>query len=67
MNTLYIYTTKSDRKKGYYKFGQTSNTAENRVTQQQTGNSELLELIYFIEVCFVDMKTKHAYVKKRHF
>jgi hypothetical protein len=50
MNTLYIYTTKSDRKKGNYKFGQTSNDALTRVNQQQTGNSELLELIYSIEV-----------------
>lgn len=52
--TLYIYTTKSDRKLGRYKFGQTIRTAESRVKNQQTGNSEGLQLIYEIESDYSD-------------
>jgi len=42
MNTLYIYTTESDRKKGQYKFGETIREANSRIKNQQTGNSEEL-------------------------
>lgn len=45
MNTLYIYTTESDREKGRYKFGETSRQAEARVKDQQTGNSEELIIV----------------------
>lgn len=41
-NTLYIYTTQSDREKGRYKFGQTIHEADSRIKNQQTGNSEYL-------------------------
>ena len=51
---LYIYTTKSDRKLGRYKFGQTIRTAESRVKGQQTGNSENLELICEVESEYTD-------------
>ena len=52
--TLYIYTTKSDQKLGRYKFGQTIRTAESRVKNQQTGNSEGLELICKVESDYTD-------------
>lgn len=42
MNTLYIYTTESDRQKGQYKFGETKRDTEQRIKEQQTGNSESL-------------------------
>ena len=42
MNTLYIYTTESDRKKGQYKFGETIREVDSRIKNQQTGNSEEL-------------------------
>jgi len=42
MNTLYIYTTESDRKKGRYKFGETTRKVDSRIKNQQTGNSEEL-------------------------
>jgi hypothetical protein len=42
MNTLYIFTTESDRDKGQYKFGETTRDTEQRVKEQQTGNSESL-------------------------
>lgn len=42
MNTLYIFTTESDRNKGQYKFGETTRDTEQRVKEQQTGNSESL-------------------------
>ena len=45
MNTLYIYTTETDREKGRYKFGETSRQAEARVKDQQTGNSEELIIV----------------------
>ena len=45
MNTLYIYTTETDREKGRYKFGETSRQAESRVKDQQTGNSEELIIV----------------------
>ena len=45
MNTLYIYTTESDRNKGQYKFGETIREAESRVKDQQTGNSEELIIV----------------------
>ena len=47
MNTLYIYTTESDRKNKKYKFGGvfSDRTAESRVKDQQTGNSEKLEIV----------------------
>ena len=49
-NTLYIYTTESDRKLGRYKFGQTKREANQRVKEQDgTSNSEPLEKIYSIE------------------
>jgi hypothetical protein len=49
-NTLYIYTTESDRKLGRYKFGQTERDAEQRVKEQDgTSNSEPLELVFSIE------------------
>jgi len=48
--TLYIYTTKSDRNLGRYKFGQTEREAEQRVKEQDgTSNSEPLELVFSIE------------------
>ncbi len=43
---IYVYTTESDRKIGQYKFGQTKIDSISRVKQQQTGNSERLEVIY---------------------
>lgn len=49
-NTLYIYTTESDRKLGRYKFGQTEREAKQRVKEQDgTSNSEPLELVFSIE------------------
>lgn len=45
-NTIYIYTTESDRNKGQYKFGQTIHDAKKRIDQQQTGNSQELEMIF---------------------
>ena len=45
MNTLYIYTTETDREKGRYKFGETSRQAGDRVKDQQTGNSEELIIV----------------------
>ena len=49
-NTLYIYTTESDRKLGRYKFGQTERDARQRVKEQDsTSNSEPLELVFSIE------------------
>lgn len=45
MNTLYIYTTESDRTKGQYKFGETIRETESRVKDQQTGNSEELIIV----------------------
>jgi len=48
--TLYIYTTKSDRKLGRYKFGQTKRDAEQRIKEQDgTSNSEPLELVFSID------------------
>lgn len=44
-NTLYIYTTESDRQKRQYKFGETIREAESRVKDQQTGNSEELIIV----------------------
>ena len=44
-NTLYIYTTESDRQRGQYKFGETIREAESRVKDQQTGNSEELVIV----------------------
>jgi len=45
-NTIYIYTTKTYQQKGWYKVGQTKNTAEERVKQQDgTSNPEELKLI----------------------
>jgi hypothetical protein len=52
--TLYIYTTKSDRKLGRYKFGQTIRTAKSRIKGQQTGNSEGLEQICEVESDYTD-------------
>ena len=49
-NTLYIYTTESDRRLGRYKFGQTKRDAEQRIKEQDgTSNSEPLELIFSID------------------
>jgi hypothetical protein len=49
-DTLYIYTTESDRRLGRYKFGQTKRDAEQRVKEQDsTSNSEPLELVFSIE------------------
>lgn len=48
-NTIYIYTTESDRNNGRYKFGQTTGTSEKRIKQQQTGNSEGLEEVFHIK------------------
>jgi hypothetical protein len=47
MNKQYIYTTESDRKKGRYKYGGvfSDRSAESRVKDQQTGNSEKLEIV----------------------
>jgi hypothetical protein len=45
MNTLYIYTTETDREKGRYKWGKTLGMVESRVKNQQTGNSEELIII----------------------
>lgn len=42
---LYIFTTESDRKKGRYKFGETSRYTEVRVKDLQTGNSEELIIV----------------------
>ncbi len=50
----YIYTTASDREKGRYKFGQTIRTVKTRVKNQQTGNSESLEIIYEFESGYTD-------------
>lgn len=46
MNKIYLYTTDSDREKGYYKYGLTLKESEKRVRGQQTGNSEKLQLIF---------------------
>jgi hypothetical protein len=49
-NTLYIYTTESDRKLGRYKFGQTKRDAQQRIKEQDgTSNSEPLEKVFEIE------------------
>jgi hypothetical protein len=48
--TLYIYTTESDRRLGRYKFGQTKREAKRRVKEQDgTSNSEPLILVFSIE------------------
>jgi len=48
--TLYIYTTESDRKLGRYKFGQTKREVKQRVKEQDsTSNSEPLILVFSIE------------------
>lgn len=56
MNKLYIYTTETDREKGRYKFGGvfSDRTTESRVKDQQTGNSESLEMIFSTESDFTD-------------
>jgi hypothetical protein len=54
MNKIYIYTTESDRKKGYYKIGQTQREVNSRVKESQTGNSESLETIGKFESEFSD-------------
>lgn len=47
MKTLYVYTTATDRKKGNYKFGETSRTADGRIRQQaRTAMSENLEKVW---------------------
>jgi hypothetical protein len=53
-NTIYIYTTEIDREKGQYKFGQTVLDAERRVKQQQTGNSQELEMVFNVESSVTD-------------
>ena len=53
--TLYIYTTESDRRLGRYKFGQTKREAERRVKEQDsTSNSEPLILVFSIESYLTD-------------
>ncbi len=55
MNTMYIYTTKSDRENKRYKIGGTKLSAEERVNQQDsTSNSEELELIYSVQTTLWD-------------
>lgn len=54
MRKLYIFTTESDRQKGRYKFGQTEREINERVKNQQTGNSEKLEIITSVETEFSD-------------
>jgi hypothetical protein len=55
MNTIYIYTTKSDRKNKRYKIGGTKLSAEERVNPQDgTSNSEPLELIYSTQTTLWD-------------
>jgi hypothetical protein len=46
---IYVFTTQTDRQRGRYKFGQTINDSNSRVKQQQTGNSEKLEIICTVE------------------
>jgi hypothetical protein len=53
--TLYIYTTESDRRLGRYKFGQTKREAKRRVKEQDgTSNSEPLILVFSIESYLTD-------------
>ena len=56
MNKLYLYTTDSDRTKKRYKFGGvfSDRTTESRVKNQQTGNSEELEIILSVECELTD-------------
>ncbi len=54
MNTLYIYTTETDREKGRYKFGETSRKADARVKEQQTGNSEGLDKLVELNSEYTD-------------
>lgn len=54
MRKIYIFTTESDRTKGRYKFGQTERKTQERVKNQQTGNSEKLEIITSVETDFSD-------------
>jgi hypothetical protein len=47
MNTLYVHTTPTDRKKGNYKFGQTTRTADGRIKEQaRTAMSENPEKLW---------------------
>lgn len=56
MNKLYLYTTDSDRNKKKYKFGGvfSDRTTESRVKDQQTGNSEELEIVLSVECDLTD-------------
>jgi hypothetical protein len=54
MKKLYLYTTSSDREKNYYKFGETIRCAESRIKNQQTGNSEKLEMICDVDSEYSD-------------
>jgi hypothetical protein len=54
MRKVYVFTTQTDREKGQYKFGQTINDSDSRVKQQQTGNSEKLEIICTVESQLTD-------------
>ena len=47
--TIYIYTTKTYQEKGWYKIGETSLTAKERI-KQQDGTSNPEELIKIHEV-----------------
>jgi hypothetical protein len=52
---IYIYTTNTYRKNGWYKFGQTTQTSEVRVKQQDgTSNPEELKLIHNIPSVVTD-------------
>jgi hypothetical protein len=66
-NKLYIYTTKTYREKGWYKFGETEREVEIRVKEQDNAsNPEDLEIIYEIETDLSDKKIHKLLELKGH-
>lgn len=66
-NKLYIYTTKTYREKGWYKFGETEREVKIRVKEQDNAsNPEDLEIIYEIETDLSDKKIHKLLELKGH-
>lgn len=67
MKTIYVYTTKTYREKGWYKIGETERLVVDRVKQQDTtSNPELLEIIFEVNSVISD-KEIHSKLEEKGF